>query len=353
MPNDLRVCDYSALGLKILELSTTLEYASRGYKRDTKGRFAKTGSTGSANQEGKGKKEATSFESIKNLGAKFAAKYEIAETPSKEEKKIAKSYETAKKKIESQIAANKQLKQKDIDDFKEKEKALKDAQTEREKTPTIDAERMRNDLLNYHGISEEKAKEWSSSIKQYQMVEGGGIGKPLPDRFLKDFEDIYRMSGGKVDTLKSVTIDNVSNFGRAYAKVENGSITLPTRRHDGCVANSIFHETAHHIEFSRPEVQKASQEFIQSRATSLTPQKLSDITGRKHFADSEVALPGKFIHPYVGKIYEEQNGIKPSEVVSMGVQDFSHPSSMKSLYTEDREHFNYALGVLLSGRDKT
>jgi len=62
------------------------------------------------------------------------------------------------------------------------------------------------------------------------------------------------------------------------------------------------------------------------------------------YNEDEKALPGRYIHPYVGKIYKEGH----TEVISVGVEHFASPRLMRELYQKDKEHFHYALGVLLN-----
>ena len=59
---------------------------------------------------------------------------------------------------------------------------------------------------------------------------------------------------------------------------------------------------------------------------------------------SEKAFPDKFIHPYVGKVYS--NGL--TEVLSMGIEQFTSKKKLTEFMKNDREHFIFVLGVLKS-----
>jgi hypothetical protein len=98
------------------------------------------------------------------------------------------------------------------------------------------------------------------------------------------------------------------------------------------------------MEYENKQLAVASRKFIEDRATSPEIMKLKDITGLD-YRDTEMALPGNFIDPYVGKI----NGPAgtSTEVISMGVEQFANPSRMAMFYKKYPEHFNFILGAIL------
>ena len=57
-------------------------------------------------------------------------------------------------------------------------------------------------------------------------------------------------------------------------------------------------------------------------------------------------MPDKFVDPYVGKVYDGYFGEKATEVVSMGIERFHSPESMKEFRDKDPDHFHFILGVL-------
>lgn len=179
----------------------------------------------------------------------------------------------------------------------------------------------------------------------------------------------------KIKTDKSAAVDlalpQIAETVREFAGIAGGRgvglITLINKRNaldrDGDRANAdpntgvlnvgdngtaarakevIFHELAHFIEFENPAIGAAAMEWVKSRATGpLT--KLDDLLPGHGYEDDEVAYPDKFISPYIGKSYEPYNF---TEVVSVGLEHFATPEKMEKLYTEDREHFEFILGVL-------
>jgi hypothetical protein len=98
------------------------------------------------------------------------------------------------------------------------------------------------------------------------------------------------------------------------------------------------------MEYENPQLAFASRKFIEDQATSSEPARLKDITG-ENYRDHEMAFPGNFIHPYVGKIYGPAG--EGTEVISMGVEQFTDPKRMSEFYKRDPEHFNFILGAIL------
>lgn len=168
----------------------------------------------------------------------------------------------------------------------------------------------------------------------------------------KALRDFYLLSGGKVKTLEVIEKSSDRAFANETKKVINtGDGKILKKDANGNISGDynsdyqrriIFHEAAHHIEYSNPDIKKAAGEFIRLKATSQNPVKLKDLTGNPNYKDNEVALPDKFISPYVGKIYQKGT----TEVISMGVEHFADPKSLAKLRREDPDHFNFILGIL-------
>jgi hypothetical protein len=127
---------------------------------------------------------------------------------------------------------------------------------------------------------------------------------------------------------------------RAYATPSDGAINTGHKQTATEFKNMMFHEMAHHVEFEDPAIKLAAQHFVSSRASG-SQKLLSEITGNVMY-ESERAYPDKFINPYVGKIYE--NG--STEVLSMGIEQFTDKKKLARFIEKDREHFLFVLGVL-------
>ena len=148
---------------------------------------------------------------------------------------------------------------------------------------------------------------------------------------------VYSLTGGK----GAKKINKVTSEADRASAIPNGELQLEKKidRHQ------VFHEYAHFIEFENRQLAVASRKFIEDRATSPEPMKLNDIFKTDVFRDNEVAFPGRFIDPYVGKIYGSAG--TPTEVISTGIERFRSSEEINTFYRQDPEHFNLILGVIL------
>lgn len=210
-----------------------------------------------------------------------------------------------------------------ITDFisKEKEYFEKRNRVNRERN---DHSKLYQDLIVAGGKSEADANTWLNSLgKRTAKVKKSD----------QAFKDVYRLTGGNIQTLKSVGYEKP----RAFANKERGFINVGKSENKAV----IFHEVGHHLEYSNPDIQASAAQFLQKRSTGQT-QTLRKITGDKAYKPDEVAIVDNFIDPYVGKIYKSGS----TEVISMGLERFSTPEAMKTFRDKDPEHFHYILGVL-------
>ena len=60
------------------------------------------------------------------------------------------------------------------------------------------------------------------------------------------------------------------------------------------------------------------------------------------YGKNEIARINDFIDPYVGKIYSH----KGTEVISMGLQQFTNPAKLRSFAEKDFDHFAYTMGII-------
>lgn len=156
--------------------------------------------------------------------------------------------------------------------------------------------------------------------------------------------DFARIVGGRgVGMISKITRrdPNDQDGDRADADPNTGVLNVGKNDDAQEARRVIFHELAHFIEFENPAIGAAAIEWIQSRATGPLA-KLSDLQPGSKYREDEVAYPDAFVSPYVGKSY----GYNYTEVVSMGIERFATPELMEEFYTQDREHFEFILGVL-------
>ena len=208
-------------------------------------------------------------------------------------------------------------------------------------------------LKAHHKIDREDAEKWANSLVSDKFMLTGKDRETT----LTALADVYEITGGMGTTeLKKVVSTNTN---RAFASPYTGELTLGNKglkMLDKELApdaesslshrrETVFHEYAHFSEFENKQLAVASRKFIEDRATSHELMKINDINGYGGYGDDEMAFPGNFISPYVGKIYGPPGTW--TEVVSMGVDKFASPSQMAFFYKRDPEHFNFILGAIL------
>ncbi len=66
------------------------------------------------------------------------------------------------------------------------------------------------------------------------------------------------------------------------------------------------------------------------------------------YSDGGLAYPGEFVHPYVGRVYDNNT----TEVLSMGTEHLASADRMQQLYEKDPEHLALILGILKATREK-
>ncbi len=168
-------------------------------------------------------------------------------------------------------------------------------------------------------------------------------------RFYQDnLRDLHRISNNRVNDLEVLIIED----SRAWAAKKGvqytgdpdlrGRINVGSKYTEGGQKTTLWHEFGHHIEYSTKEIQDIANEFVRAKAHTQSPQRLSRITGNPDFGDNEVAYPGDFLSPYVGKIYNDGS----TEVISMGLQQFADLDDMVQFYQNHPDHFRLILGIL-------
>jgi hypothetical protein len=201
------------------------------------------------------------------------------------------------------------------------------------------AEETLQKLKAHHKINREDAEKWVSQFTD--GIEGGEDKKLIRS----GLTDVYLLTGGRGSGIRKITADPSTN--RSYANTRE--IVFASKLSRG--RSTVFHEYAHHMEFENTQLAVASRKFIEDRATSSEIMKLNDITKSKEkygfdlYGDDEMAFPGNFISPYVGKIYGSAG--TSTEVISMGIEQFADPKQMVSFYGRDPGHFNFVLGAIL------
>jgi hypothetical protein len=190
-------------------------------------------------------------------------------------------------------------------------------------------------LKAHHKIDREDAEKW---VSQFTDEIEGGENKEL---IRSGLTDVYLLTGGRGSGIRKITAD--PSIDRSYARRNTREIVFASKLARGLP--TVFHEYAHHMEYENPQLAVASRKFIEDRAWSSKTMKLKDIAGDQSYDDTEMAFPGNFITPYVGKIYGPAGS--STEVISVGVEQFTDPKQMAFFYKKYPEHFNFILGAIL------
>lgn len=186
-----------------------------------------------------------------------------------------------------------------------------------------DMERLLSHLLST-GIPEQDAKAKVARIPISNRV--GETDRKVIERFAHVFCGLTLGYG--IEQIQLFDCDTP----RASADPSNGILNVGAFLQ----RSTLYHEMAHFIEFGSDRILQAAELWRDRKATG-PPQLLGGT-----YRDDEIAVPGKFVDPYVGKIY--QNG--STEVVSVGLQHFGSAKNMGILYHGDREHFVFMVGLL-------
>lgn len=115
----------------------------------------------------------------------------------------------------------------------------------------------------------------------------------------------------------SVDINNTSERGY-YEQFGGRGMALSQNYRTSTVT---IHEMGHHLEHHNSDVHYQAQRFLRYRTQGEDAISLATHTGHVSYDKSEVAKPDRFINPYMGKIYRDNEGKNyATEIISMGLE---------------------------------
>jgi hypothetical protein len=150
----------------------------------------------------------------------------------------------------------------------------------------------------------------------------------------KQLAEVVQLTGEIPPTLKTI----MSRPGRAFAS-EGGLLMW----NGGDGKNVAYHEFAHHIEFSNPQLKVAAGQWRDNKAESLDLRPMAVLTDNDRYARTEVGVKDNYIDPYVGKVYKDGS----TEVVSVGLEHFADTKRMVTLRLNAADHFDFVLKEVL------
>ena len=181
-------------------------------------------------------------------------------------------------------------------------------------------------LTQYHDNTIKSAREliyvespskMQSEIKEPQISQqNGGKSSELEinrvevlKRGIEEFKQLVGVSTLDEKTLKVVSTER----GRSFYRDRSNTISMAN---DTSIP-VVIHESGHWLEESDLGINKKARDFLERRTAGEQWQKLSALTGNANYADTEIAKPDKFLHPYMGK---KVNSASNSEIISMGLE---------------------------------
>lgn len=171
--------------------------------------------------------------------------------------------------------------------------------------------------------------------KDYAISGGTAAEQALIKSYVKDF---YAISGNNAIAFSSITLAE----GRSYN--DNGNITIDLRNKKG-IREDLFHELGHSVEFKRKTTADKAKEFLVSASKNKTDS-LRNLTNL-NYPTEQIAYVGKFVDPYVGRIYPGKNA--GTEVVSTGYEHLSSPQKVLELFNKSPEHFYFMADIIGAG----
>ena len=190
------------------------------------------------------------------------------------------------------------------------------------------------DITSNSDISEDAATTWAEEQEVTPAAQKRlkKMGYPV-DQLRKDMAEFYRLSNGRLGKAAIVT----KGHRRACAAVNAAVVYLDGR----FTKSTLFHELGHLLEV-HPRIKAAANQFLELRSGKAGTKTLRKLTGNKGYRGGERAYEDHFIHPYVGKRYDD--GI--TEVTSMGFQCFANPKELSVLMEKDGEMMSLIMGIM-------
>jgi hypothetical protein len=151
----------------------------------------------------------------------------------------------------------------------------------------------------------------------------------------KDIADLYELTSGN-GIIKTIGYKK----DRPYFNTDDGYFNVGDKSFYSRTVT--YHEAGHAWEEDNRKQLDAAISWRNDRAFSLKPERMEG------YSEDELALPGKYHSPYIGKVYN--NGFKEvgTEVTSMGLQDFTTSKNMATLYRQDPDLYHFTVGTLIN-----
>lgn len=191
-------------------------------------------------------------------------------------------------------------------------------------------------LISGSRITQADADAWADSIEIHKDAEKSFDGRFGKGTLQRNLSDLYRLTGGKLKTLKRITF---KQRGRASASLANGAIQLS----DHNDLSVLWHEAGHHYEYNSADLMEQSKAFLRHRQRSETLNTWAYKKGQQ-----EQGIDGGFSSAYIGRLYGNGtiDNTTATEIISMGFQMLADARLMADSVSSGDEVMDFVLGQL-------
>jgi len=161
----------------------------------------------------------------------------------------------------------------------------------------------------------------TQALNVFRRYDGSGslIGPAIPADRVEKAKEVFG-AGVPLETDPDGTVRIAKHLRLTRAPGERAAaspfgVQVGTTRE---LDRIIYHEVAHHVEFANSDIYDAAVAVRASLASDTIPQSMNTLKQAKGYGDHEIGLPGRFLDPYVGKLYPSE--VRATEMVSMGAE---------------------------------
>lgn len=188
--------------------------------------------------------------------------------------------------------------------YHERLSALKDIQRQMTELPDNRNQKLRESLYQPTAAKFKVIRSSSLSQSQRETVDAG-------------VEAFSQMIGrGWLEGRQIAVLSLPPGGARSY--YNKGQVWLSGR----APVRTVVHEMAHWLEDESQEIFDRITQFYDRRTQGETPEMLKALLPRNNYRDDEMTRRDKFLHPYMGKVYEKNGRRSASEILSMGLEMF-------------------------------
>lgn len=189
-------------------------------------------------------------------------------------------------------------------------------------------------------------------------IKGGAQAKKMMQEATRGYPASWMKAANEYGKLN---VKYSTDRGWAYTSQKAETVRLPkfgllkAEKGEGFIVagniSTAVHEFAHRIQAARPDLDDLFQQEHRLRTKHEKLQKLSDLTGIRSYAATELAKPDGYYDPYMGKEYKHSIGHEALEVMTMALQPIlgaerRDAKMLFDMYKKDTRMLELTLGIL-------